>query len=109
MTVRGKWRITEMSDFDEDYVGTMGPAYILFDDSGSGEFAFGCVTGAIHGAGNGKAVDFSWDGNDEMDEVCGHGSAHLQPDGTLQGEIAFLNGDEFSFIAIPWKTSSTAC
>ena len=34
---------------------------------GGGEFAFGCVTGSIHGAGDGDAVEFTWDGNDEME------------------------------------------
>jgi len=51
------------------------PAYILFDGKGGGKFAFGCVTGAIHGAGHSNAIEFAWDGNDEMDEVSGDGWA----------------------------------
>ena len=110
MTLNGKWRIVEMADFDSDYPDMMEPAYIAFEGDGSGEFAFGCVTGHIWGAGTARAktIDFSWDGNDEMDEACGTGWAELQPDGALQGEICFHSGDEYSFIAHRW-TSSTAC
>ena len=41
-----------MPDYTSDYPDTAEPAYILFDGKGGGEFAFGCVTGAIHGAGS---------------------------------------------------------
>src|SRR5690242_10993545 len=88
MSVQGKWRIVEMPAYEADYANMMGPAYILFDASG-GEFAFGCVTGAIHGIADGKAVEFTWSGNDEMDEASGDGWAELQEDGTLEGQICF--------------------
>lgn len=55
------------------------------------------------------SVEFSWDGNDEMDEAKGDGWAKLQPDGSLRGDIYFHRGDEVSFVAKPWPTSSTAC
>ena len=109
MTVRGKWRIVEMPDYEADYPDMMGPAYIFFDGKGGGEFAFGCVTGSLYGAANTKTVDFTWDGNDEMDDALGDGSAQLQPNGTLEGEIRFHRGDEIVFTARPWQTSSTAC
>jgi hypothetical protein len=86
----------------------MVPAYILFEAHGSGEFAFGCVTGRIFGGGDADAVEFSWDGNDEMDEASGHGWAELQPDGSLKGQIRFHGGDEANFTARR-ETSSTAC
>ena len=41
-----------MPDYTSDYPDMVEPAYILFDGKGGGEFAFGCVTGAIHGAGD---------------------------------------------------------
>lgn len=47
-------------------------AYILFDDDG-GEFAFDCLTGCIHGACDGDAVQFGWQGNDEMEPANGDG------------------------------------
>jgi hypothetical protein len=44
-----------------------------------------------------------------MDEALGNGSAQLQPDGSLEGEICFHRGDEIAFTARRWQTSSTAC
>jgi hypothetical protein len=73
-----------------------------------GGFAFGCVTGAIREAGDGYAIEFSWTGNDEMDEASGDGWAELQSDGSIIGQIYFHRGDEADFTARPWKkTSST--
>lgn len=108
MTILGRWRIVEMPDYEADYPDMMEPAYILFEARGSGEFAFGCVTGHIFGAASADAVEFSWEGNDEMDEAAGNGWAELQPDGSINGEICFHNGDEAAFVARR-ITSSTAC
>jgi len=108
VTVLGRWRIVEMPDYDDDFADMMQPAYILFQDHGSGEFAFGCVTGQIFGGGDTDAVEFSWTGNDEMDEAQGDGRADIQPDGSLNGQICFHDGDEANFIARR-ETSSTAC
>ena len=109
--MKGRWRITRMPDYVEDYPDMVEPAYILFDGKGAGEFAFGCVTGGIYGAGDEAAteIDFYWDGNDEMDPANGDGSATLKPDGALTGQIRFHGGDEATFFATPWKTSSTTC
>jgi hypothetical protein len=110
MNLMGRWRITAMPDYEEDYPDMVEPAYILFGKV-SGEFVFGCVTGQIHGGVDPEdtAIEFSWNGNDEMDEASGDGSAELQPDGTLSGQIDFHNGDEVLFTARRWTTSSTAC
>jgi hypothetical protein len=108
VSVLGKWRIVEMPDYEDDYPDMLDPAYILFEDHGSGEFAFGCVTGQIFGGANTDTVEFSRKGNDEMDEAQGDGWAELQPNGSLKGAICFHGGDEANFIARRW-TSSTAC
>jgi hypothetical protein len=107
MTLLGKWRITQMPDYGDDYPDMMEPAYILFG-SEHGEFAFGCFTGAFASGGDDDAIAFGWDGNDEMDEASGDGWAELQPDGALTGAICFHGGDQANFIARRW-TSSTAC
>jgi hypothetical protein len=109
MSFMGKWRIVEMPDFEADYPDMVKPAYILFEEAG-GDFAFGCCTGHIWAASSTEAnsIGFSWSGTDEMDDVSGDGSAELQPDGSLQGEICYHNGDEYAFIARR-TTSSTAC
>ena len=109
MSLEGKWRIVEMELWDASYLDMMVPAYILFDSKTGGEFAFGCVTGHIHNRATDKSADFTWQGNDEMDEASGDGWAELQEDGSLKGEIRFHNGDDPAFIARPWQDSSTAC
>jgi hypothetical protein len=109
MTLTGKWRIVAMPDYEADFPDMVEPAYILFDGEGGGEFAFGCVTGSIYGAGEANAVEFIWDGNDEMDETSGDGWAELQSDGSITGQICFHRGDEANFTARSWATSSTTC
>lgn len=104
----GKWRITEMELWDREFIDLLGPGYISFDDQGGGEFRFGAVTGILDCGYAKVSIHFTWDGNDEMDEASGEGWAELQDDGSLNGEISFHHGDESTFIAIRW-TSSTAC
>lgn len=101
MSVQGKWRIIEMPDYEDEFPDMMEPAYIRFARSG-GDFAFGCVTGAIHGVCQASSIEFTWSGNNEMDEASGDGWAQIQDDGTLQGQICFHNGDEADFIARRW-------
>jgi len=74
-----------------------------------GIFAAGSLFNADPQASSSEAtsINFSRTGNDEMDEVSGDGSAELRPDGSLHGEICYHDGDEWSFIARKW-TSSTA-
>ena len=108
MSVLGKWRIAETPDYEDNFPNMMEPAYILFRDHRSGKFAFGCVTGQIFASGDTDAVEFSWSGNDEIDEAQGDGWAEIQPDGSLKGQICFHGGDEANFIARS-ETSSTAC
>lgn len=94
MNIRGKWRVIKSPGYD---MATPG-SYILFDEEG-GEFALDCLTGSIHGSSDGNAVEFTSDGNDEMDDASGDGWAQLQTNGTLQGEISLQNGDDIPFIA----------
>jgi hypothetical protein len=43
------------------------PAYILFDGQGSGQFAFGCVSGIITGTGGTAGIAIDWNGRDEQE------------------------------------------
>ena len=43
----GKWRIVEMALWDNDFVDMIEPAFLTFDDKGSGEFRFGAVIGGL--------------------------------------------------------------
>lgn len=45
------------------------------------------------------AVEFGWQGNDEMEPANGDGWAELQEEGSLEGEICPLNGDNIPFAA----------
>jgi len=104
MSLRGRWRVTETPGYDMAGAGS----YILFDQDG-GEFALDCLTGSIHGACEGRAAEFEWDGNDEMDDASGSGWVELRDDGSLKGEIHLHGGDDIPFIARRQPTSSTAC
>lgn len=104
MSVRGRWRVLETPGDDM----AVADAYIMFDEVGS-EFAFDCLTGSIHGSCDGDVVQFSCEGNDEMEPASGDGWAELQDNGSLEGEIRLINGDEIPFVARRSKTSSTPC
>jgi hypothetical protein len=95
----GKWRIIEMELWDKDFLDMMEPAYIAFDGKAGGEFAFGCVTGGLHCRKAPDGVEFTWEGNNEMDEASGDGWAEIEKDGSLTGEIRFHNGDQPSRLA----------
>jgi transposase len=69
----GKWRIVEMALWDNDYLDMLEPAYIQFQRSGLGEFKFGCVVGGLDCTLFPDAVEFTWEGSDEMDPVSGDG------------------------------------
>ena len=104
MSIRGRWRVVETPGYD--MAGSK--SYILFAEDG-GEFALDCLTGSIHGRCEGDAVEFTWDGSDEMEPAAGHGRAEIRADGSLEGEISLEAGDDISFIARRSATSSTAC
>jgi hypothetical protein len=86
----------------------VAPAFISLDDQGAGEMAYGVLTAALDCAYTPSGFDFTWNGADEGDQVSGDGWAKLQEDGSLLGEISYHNGDETSFKALPWESSSTA-
>ena len=51
-----------------------------------------------------SAVEWSWDGNAEMDAAQGRGWAVLE-NGELHGRIFFHGGDDSEFVAKKTKTS----
>ena len=97
-----RWRTIEMALWDKEFIDMMEPAYIAFDSKLGGEFAFGCITGSIHRRKSTSGVEFTWEGNDEMDQASGAGWAEIQKDGSLEGEIRFHNGDDSTFKARRW-------
>jgi hypothetical protein len=98
----GLWRIVSMSAWDEDYLNEESQAYIKFDTRKEGEFHFGYVHGFMDSrltTKNGEpAVEWTWDGNDEMEPAQGRGWALIRA-AELHGMIFFHQGDESEFTA----------
>ena len=98
----GRWRITSMSAWDEDYIDEEEEGYFTFDGKGGGEFHFGYVHGRMDcrpGTRGGEpSVEWTWDGNAEMDPAQGRGWAVLKGD-ELHGMIYFHDGDDSEFVA----------
>lgn len=105
----GRWRITWMDQWDQEYVDAEVNGFFEFRPGGRGEFHFGYVRGQIdyrEGTRDGQpCVEFSWEGNDEMDPVQGRGWAVLNGS-AIEGLIAFHLGDESRFRAIRAKGKS---
>ena len=102
-SIIGRWRITEMDNWDQEAVDLVQPGFIEFDDDGLGSLGFIVVTGELDcrdAERDGEpGVEFSWQGSDEGDEVSGRGWAALNPDGTREGHIYFHLGDGSAFRA----------
>lgn len=98
----GRWRITSMSAWEDDFLDEEVEAYIEFNGRGWGDFHFGNVLGQMDchlTTRDGElAVEWSWDGNAEMDAAQGRGWAVLK-DGELHGMIFFHGGDDSEFVA----------
>jgi hypothetical protein len=92
--ILGRWRIVGSGIWDEAYLDLVGPAAIVFEADGHGEFAFGCIQASMDLEYARTIVFFRWAGFDEGDEVAGSGSAELNDDGTLEIELSFDNGDD---------------
>jgi hypothetical protein len=101
-TFTGRWRIVSMSAWDQDFIDEEEEGFIEFDGRGGGEFHFGYVHGDMDcrlTARDGEpAVEWTWDGNDEMDPAQGRGWAVLKGD-ELHGMIVFHQGDDSEFVA----------
>ena len=99
----GKWRITEMEQWDLDFIDEEEEGYIEFGKVDQGDFHFGYVQGSIDyeiETFEGKPrVEFSWDGTDEMDEAMGRGWSRIEDDGTMFGKIVFHMGERSWFKA----------
>src|SRR6516162_8612316 len=98
----GRWHIVSMSTWDEDYLNAEVQAFIEFDAKGGGEFQFGYAHGEMDcrptTRDGGPAVEWTWEGNDEMDPAQGRGWAVLKGE-EMHGLIGFNDGDESGFMA----------
>jgi hypothetical protein len=99
----GRWRIISMSAWDEEYIDEEEEGFFEFDDKGGGEFHFGYVHGhmdcRLTTRDGEPTVEWTWDGNDEMDPAQGRGWAVVKGD-ELHGMIFFHGGgDDSEFVA----------
>jgi hypothetical protein len=100
----GRWRIVSMSAWDEQYINEEEEGFFEFDfdEKNSGQFHFGYVHGQMDchlTTRDGEpAVEWSWDGNDEMDEAQGRGWCVVKGD-ELHGMIFIHLGDDSEFVA----------
>jgi hypothetical protein len=86
---KGRWRISEMDVWDNDYLDLVEPAHIVFESENDGAFVFGTVKGWLdvrYGARDGSAcAEFSWEGLNDTDPACGRGWVILGTAGRLVG------------------------
>jgi len=98
----GAWRIVEMEAWDQEYVDMEVPGHFTFEKDGLGNFHFGAVEGEMDcriAPFDGRdRIEFSWEGQDEMDSVSGRGWAVIE-NGELCGRIFFHLGEESMFRA----------
>lgn len=90
----GRWRIVESDLWDRDHLDLCAPASLVINVDGYGEVAFGALQAGLVLEYAKDSVWFEWDGCEEMDDVCGSGSAHLQHNGALEIDFAYRHGDE---------------
>jgi hypothetical protein len=99
----GKWHITEMEQWDSDFINEEVEGYIEFGKEDRGDFQFGYVQGSmdceIETVDGKPRIEFSWSGHDERDEAGGRGWARIEDDGAMYGKIAFHMGDRSWFKA----------
>ncbi|MEU1999954.1 hypothetical protein ABZ518_00970 [Rhodococcus sp. NPDC019616] len=85
---------------------TSSPGFIEFTGDGTGQFAFVAVRGWMDcrniERGGHTAVEFSWDGDDEGDQVSGPGWAALVGDATVEGHLFLHRGEDSGFRAEPF-------
>jgi hypothetical protein len=98
----GRWHIVSMTEWDEDFINGEVEGFIELDAQGGGEFQFGHVHGWLdcrRTTRDGKpAVEWTWAGNDELDQAQGRGWA-VRKGHELHGMIFFHQGDESGFVA----------
>jgi hypothetical protein len=98
----GRWRIAEMDQWDNNFLDLVEEAHITFEGSSDGEIAFGALKGFLdvrYGSRAGEAcAEFSWQGNDEGDEVCGRGWVAIGTADRLVGHLFIHNGEDSGFV-----------
>ena len=106
----GKWRIVEMDTWGRDMLDLVEPASLTFTKDGGGTMKFIAVElwidYRIVTRDGLPAVEFSFQGYDERDEVSGRAWAILEAD-RLRGRFFFHNGDDSTLVAERMRDQGT--
>jgi hypothetical protein len=104
MGLAGRWRIVAMELWDAEAIDLVGPGFMELGRDRLGRLGFIAVEGQLDWreiARDGcPGVEFTWEGADDGDPVCGRGWAVLSGEDTLEGRIFFHLGDDSGFQAV---------
>jgi hypothetical protein len=101
MGFTGTWDVVSSPDFDYDYLSMDVEPYVTLRQDGDrveGHYQVGLQTGYLDGRVEEgfNFFTFSFEGNDEMEEVHSSGEATLNGD-HLTFELRYFLGDEYTF------------
>ncbi len=99
MDFTGTWDVVSSPDFDYDYLSMDVAPYVTLQQKGDrveGRYQVGLQTGYLDGRIHGNFFTFSFEGNDEMDEMHGDGEGTLNGD-HLTFELRYFMGDKYTF------------
>jgi hypothetical protein len=102
----GRWRITWMETWKQNYVDEEVEGFFRFDPDETGKFQFYCVKGGIDyrkvERGGKPAVEFSWEGHDGEVPASGRGWAVMDGD-IIDGWVFIHHGIDSAFRAVRKK------
>ena len=98
----GPWRIVETELWDVDDLDLMDPAHLTLQPKGHGRLGLLAIEAdldyrVVQREGL-PAIEFSFEGSDEGDQISGRGWAILEGE-QLQGRIFIHHGDDSGFTA----------
>ena len=100
-----------MEQWDQEFVDEEVEGFFEFKPDGHGSFQFGYVRGQIDYrlsmCEERPRLEFSWDGNDEMDPAQGRGWVTADGD-QIDGILFFHRGDESKFKAVRLASTKPA-
>jgi hypothetical protein len=95
---RGRWRITDTSQWVNDGLDVLGPALISLIGYGD-RLRMQVLLAYVNCKPTKSGVSFTWEGAWEFDPMSGSGRVTLRKDGRLKGIIRIKDGDSSAFIA----------
>ncbi len=98
----GTWQIESMSEWSAEFLAEFGTPRLALTSSGYGTMSFGIFEGILDAMTDeprpDDAMQFSFAGTYDEDEVCGRGFA-VEADGIMRGRICFHRSLTSDFVA----------